>query len=296
MANYYVSLSATSNGTGTNLSPFTWLQFYADVSGTTGTIANGDTIYLRGSKDITNSPTGTKSLKTDENFQIKMLAWDLSTYGPWRIYDSLNKIYLNGVVEIQGGIIISEKNRTLDENTYRIPSLTLYVSAVDNCFLKSERISLRSFPESSANPETANNYGYCICPYCGDIGRMINFRGSSVISEDYNFGNILEVDLREPTKISFKDCVVYVTNQSLLIGKSISKTPSSSISAEYDWTVLNAPNIASMKTTVTATSASSNMQYEWTVPINWPTYSADKENFSFSILGRGITISGSNNW
>jgi len=290
MANYYVDLSATSTGTGTTpANPWTWLQFYADISGSGGSVSNGDTILLKGGKDITLSPSGDKSLKLDENFQIILSAWDI-TQGPWRLYDSANRIALNGVIEIDGGVVISDYQST------DFPSIMLYTSSVNTTFIKAPSVALRSFPESSANPYIY--YGYCSHFYCGDVSRNMNFFGSTIVSKLNEF-KVLYLDYREPTLLQLKDSVVYIDSQEFQNGSTAlnetKKTPVSAISAVWNWDVVPSNNLSQLSGTARITS-SSNMQYGWEVPISWPSWSADKQDFAYMFLGNGITISGSNDW
>lgn len=289
MANKYVNLSATSNGSGTIGSPWTWLQFYADVSGAGGIVSNGDTILLKGGKDITLSPSGNKSLKLEENFQIILSAWDI-TQGPWRLYDSANRIALNGVIEIDGGVVISDYKST------DFPSIMLYTSSVNTTFIKAPSVALRSFPESSANPNPHSNNGYCSHFYCGDVNRNMNFFGSTIVS-DLNGSKILYLDYREPTLLQLKDSVIYINSQRFQNGEINleNKTPVSAISAVWNWDVVPSNNLSQLSGTARITS-SSNMQYGWNVPISWPSWSADKQDFAYITLGKGITISGSNDW
>jgi len=294
MSNYYVNLSASSNGSGTIGSPWTWLQFYADVSGSGGTVANGDNIYLRGSKNITSSPSGNKSFKEDTDFQIKLLAWDLSAYGPWSIYDSLNRIALNGVIEINGGIIVSDYTRNSSEVQEITPNIMLYTSAIETSFIKAERISLRSFPSSSATPLIVG-YGYCRNNYCGDVQRYFGIFGSTIISDDSS-NKILDVDFREPTLLQIKDSIIYIQSQNFQDGiNGFIKTPVSAISAIWNWNTVPSINLSQLSGTVIITS-SSNIQYKWNVPIHWPSWSANKQDFNYMILGKNITITGSNEW
>jgi len=295
MSNYYVDLSATSTGTGTSVSPWDWNQFYADITSETGgTISGGDVILLRGGKDITLSPSGGKSLKIgDNNFQIILSAWDINQ-GPWRIYDSLNRVALNGVVEIHGGVIISDYTRTITEKANNTPNIILYTSAITNSFIKSERVSLRSFPESSASP--LGGFGYCYHNYCSNVLRNVGISGSTIIS-DSNTTKVLDLDFREPTVLQFKDSVVYINSQNHQ-GGNISvttKTPVSAVSAIWNWDVVPASSLSQLSGSSNITS-SSNMQYSWSVPITWPSWSADKQDFAYMFLGKNITITGSNEW
>lgn len=294
MANKYVDLSATSNGSGTIGSPWTWLQFYADISGSGGSVSAGDTILLKGKKDITLSPSGNKSLKLgDNNFQIILSAWDI-TQGPWRLYDSANRIALNGVIQIHGGVVISDYARSVSEKNQYAPNIMLYTSAITTSFIKAERVSLRSFPESSAAPLIVGG-GYCYHNYCGITLRNTGISGTTIVS-DSNEIRILDFDYREPTVLQIKDSVFYINSQNHQAGFcSYFRTPVSAVSAIWNWDVVPAASLSQLSGTARITS-SSNMQYGWEVPISWPSWSADKQDFAYMFLGKGITISGSNNW
>jgi len=292
---WYVDLSASSNGVGTTASPWNWDGLYSCLSGAgsyTGQIKDGDNICLRGIKDITNSPSGQKVFgKKYKPFAINFMPWNLSAYGPWGIYDSENRIFMNYIYEMDGGIIISDYERSNDEKISNLDTILLFSDKIETCFIKSERIGFRTFRHSCRN-----YIDYCnLDHYCSDNSDVQNIKGSSIIGSE-NGTTTYALDYREPTILNIKDSVVYFSSQYFEagLGSGSLSTPLSAISANFNWVTTKSSSLTQLSETI-STSAS-NMQYNWTVPTAWPDYSSNKMKFHNTILGAGITITGSNDW
>ena len=313
---FYVDLSAVGTGSGTSASPWNWLQFYTDVSAATPVLISAyDDVYLRGGVDITNSPSGTKEFIGDNYFN--MLSWSLSDYGPWRIYDSTNRIHLNKVYSMEGGIIITDCNvpweypanegGTLNGNR---PGISLYAKQIDTCFIKSQLISIRNIELSNFPADAVENHTfdgtaviYCTRAYSATSADEININGSTLVcSGTYPYVNI---DVKRDTIINVKDCVVNISNFKYLIYDQESRSiPYSAASINNDWVVTSSSDITAFSGTSAAFGwvgslinfSATDMQYGWEPSVSWPSYSADMEEWEFSALGGGITLTGSGEW
>jgi len=302
---FYVDLDvAGTGGAGTQGDPWTWLDFYAEVSAGGGALSADDTVFLRGEKDITDSPSGPKSFWQVYRGQFElfnMSAWDLSAYGPWRIYDTDNRIHLNGVYRIHGGLVQSDYERTGADKTANRPSISINAFEVENCLLRGESIAIRSFVYTSAFADVLypTGGGYCSQNYCGGSSATIDIRGCTIICDkDDNLAKF-DFDLRVPTVVTIKDSIVYISEQQLLKGRGPATTPTSAVSAVYDWVATSAASVEELSGTginAVNTSASSNMQYSWQREVDWPNWDDEEPAFWYSILGQGITISGSGEW
>lgn len=126
MANVYVNLDLSAGGgVGTVGDPFDFQGFISAVSG-----ATSNNYYMRGSNTLS------ANLDAGANFNIS--AWDVDTYGPWRLDcdsnnwdNSIQSTNLsNGILyNIGGGDIANVNNMVLDV----VGSTEFYSSLYNNC-------------------------------------------------------------------------------------------------------------------------------------------------------------------
>jgi len=321
----YVDLSAVGTGDGTSASPWNWSQFYADVSAATPVTISADAnVYLRGGVDITNSPSGTKQFIGDNYFN--MLPWSLSGYGPWRIYDSNYRIHLNKVYSMEGGIIITDVSavENIGGPIFPRPGISLFSKEINNCFIKAQALSIKSIDYSSLDSESINinaedfDGGWSTGIYCGQVYSAsdineININGSTLVSYgSYNFGILdlnhqsidnLNIDVRNNTLINIKDSVIHISYFNML-SHYFDSIPNSAVNINNEWVVTSADSINILSGTSGNGSligeiinfSATNMQYGWSPSVPWPSYSADRDDLAYSVLGDGITISGSGEW
>lgn len=289
----YVDLSASTSGhAGTSGDPFNWDDFF-EFTGEAGNsyfitkptvnvdVVDNDEFYLRGEKDITNSPDNNKFFSRKK---YKMYAWNTSAYGPWRIYEFNNEIHFPGY-DLENGIIHNDTS-AVDASASK---LVMYCKSGDNLFVRSSTVSFRSY-------EFCGQLNY----YDSDNNELRSipvsstFRGCTILCEKDDV--LREILFESPYDFSFfmKDSVLQCSAMATTSADN-GVTAGSNISADLNYVVTNVSNSATLSGDV-LNYTNDNMQFGWTPVIDWPSFSATRAGYSYDGLGIGITISGSNDW
>lgn len=271
---FYVDLSAiTTSGTGTSSNPIEGKIFSAYNN-----FYNDDIIKLRGELIL----SGGNNLWV--NFcgasGISMDAWNVSTYGPWRLilngdptligtfgFGFANNLFLkNGIIYLR------------DSNPYLRSTFNIPANSLENMF-----IQVSGIDDSDILPKILLNQS----------GNRLTIRGSTIILESDVYLS-LSTSPSDNISLAARDCIF---NIGAFSGDAVST------SAIFDNCVFDAANNNILKGSIfSATNQiqNNNCQYGWNPP-TWPDMinNLSKEQMSFSTLTSGshnITISGSNNW
>ena len=155
------------------------------------------------------------------------------------------------------------------------------------------------------NMPAVENLAYCGQTYISSPTEQINIRGCTIQSTTPITPSYLGIDIRRPTLVNFKDSVLYfnMLEHCPGIGHAV---PVSALDVNLDWVVTSSSSLSILSGAGNYNNANTgagvsnisatNMQYGWEPSVSWPSYSADKEEWAFSALGDGITLTGSGEW
>lgn len=166
---FYVDLSASTRGIGTESNPWSLTDFREYLSGTYVSSTSGDTIVrdydtnkLKGTV-TTNNTVFLPNYLYDKFKQhnVKLEAWNLPTYGPWKV---LNESVL-GISNFS----------IYDKNQGRNVTFIVKDAFISNMFIQThEDVSADTYAEASAAQSGTPPYGYVNykfqnCTFSGDI-------------------------------------------------------------------------------------------------------------------------------
>jgi hypothetical protein len=269
MVTIYVDFSLTgTGGTGAEVTPYTWDQFYTQMNTSSYT---QDTTYLcKGTKEVL-SPSLIFNQLPNVNYTVIMDSWNPAVNGPWRIKttgivarlgsDTLNSIttltsiiYKNGILDVDGPLTIFAKNY--------FANMLIMVTGV---------FKIRSLVANSD----------------------VQFLGCSIVhkSDDANlrYINIEDSGIGLTTLSAVhQDCVcdIFYSGSTTWLTKFDNVVTTRSAGSGSGGFLLAG----------TGNSILSNMQYDWAKPFPWPDVNATRDDLQYSTKATGITLTGSQQW
>jgi len=188
--------------------------------------------------------------------QYEFNSWDPENNGPWRI-KSTNGFYVGD---------------------YHVEDVS---TSLNNGIIQGNGLGVWFFGNSELNDMHVIGDSYGICFTSSFVTR---------ITAEINGTNLIALSAStHQISVGLHD---FVANDSILQTSAFDSTGGDYV---LNNCVTSSPNLITLSGTVQSVSAT-NMQYGWSPP-TWPDWNdTDKNNWKYTILGKDITIPGSENW
>ena len=254
--NIYVDFDSSTSGNGTSATPFTYDNLVSYLY-TNSTVFSGDNFLIKGTKQ-TSAAADLSPQTCLGTLQYEFNSWDPENNGPWRIKST-------------DGFFVGD---------YHVKDVS---TSLNNGIIQGNRNGVWFF----GNIELNNMH------VIGDSYGIL-FTSPFAPSTTANVNGCNLIGLNNSThKISFGSSTTFNATDSILQTSAFGS--SSGAIVILDNCVTSSLNVATLSGTLSSISAT-NMQYDWTPP-TWPDWNdTDKNNWKYTILGKDITIPGSENW